>query len=278
MSEKLRRKSVVLLAAALLFLLAAGAVLVRLSDGPAGLAVVPDVPISEVPISAEAAALPAPQRPAFELGYVHALPASAGRVRFAALVARTAVRARPSMSAPVRAILEPRTSLGTTNVVLVIGHARLSDRLWVKVRFPGPGADGSGWLSRDRIGGYHFVRTRLQIDLRHLSATLLRDGRPVFRAPVAVGAQRYPTPRGSFYIREKLTNFDDSFYGPVAYGTSARSEVLTDWPDGGSIGIHGTDRPELVPGRVSHGCIRLRNEDILRLSRLMPVGTPVTIT
>jgi lipoprotein-anchoring transpeptidase ErfK/SrfK len=28
---------------------------------------------------------------------------------------------------------------------------------------------------------------------------------------------------------------------------------------------------------VSHGCIRLRNSDILRLARLMPVGTPVTI-
>ena len=31
------------------------------------------------------------------------------------------------------------------------------------------------------------------------------------------------------------------------------------------------------PGRVSHGCIRLRNRDILRLALLMPVGTPVTI-
>ena len=46
---------------------------------------------------------------------------------------------------------------------------------------------------------------------------------------------------------------------------------------GGFVGIHGTDRPELLPGRVSHGCIRMRNPDILRLGRLMPVGTPVTI-
>jgi len=53
--------------------------------------------------------------------------------------------------------------------------------------------------------------------------------------------------------------------------------VLTDWPGGGFIGIHGTDAPQLLPGRVSHGCIRLRNEDILRLRKLMPVGTPVTI-
>ena len=64
----------------------------------------------------------------------------------------------------------------------------------------------------------------------------------------------------------------------MAFGTSARSSVLTEWPDGGFVGIHGTDAPQLIPGRVSHGCIRLRNPDILRLARLMPVGTPVTIS
>jgi lipoprotein-anchoring transpeptidase ErfK/SrfK len=63
----------------------------------------------------------------------------------------------------------------------------------------------------------------------------------------------------------------------VAFGTSARSAVLTDWPSGGFIGIHGTDYPELIPGRISHGCIRMRNSDILRLGRLMPVGTPLTV-
>ena len=52
---------------------------------------------------------------------------------------------------------------------------------------------------------------------------------------------------------------------------------LTDWPAGGFIGIHGTDRPGLLPGRVSHGCIRMRNRDIVRLGRLMGVGTPLTI-
>jgi lipoprotein-anchoring transpeptidase ErfK/SrfK len=74
-----------------------------------------------------------------------------------------------------------------------------------------------------------------------------------------------------------LTRYRSPFYGPLAFGTSARSSVLTDWPGGGFIGIHGTNAPELLPGRVSHGCIRLRNEDILQLGRLMPVGTPVTI-
>ena len=34
----------------------------------------------------------------------------------------------------------------------------------------------------------------------------------------------------------------------------------------------------VLPGRVSHGCIRLRNDDIRTLVRLMSVGTPLTIT
>jgi lipoprotein-anchoring transpeptidase ErfK/SrfK len=46
---------------------------------------------------------------------------------------------------------------------------------------------------------------------------------------------------------------------------------------GGFIGIHGTNQPGILPGRVSHGCIRMRNSAILRLRRLMPLGTPVQI-
>ena len=126
------------------------------------------------------------------------------------------------------------------------------------------------------LGEIHVVRTRLVIDRRHVRQRL-RDGRPVFRASVGVGETRYPTPAGEFYVRTRLAGYGDPFYGPVAFGTSARSPVLTDWPGGGFVGIHGTDRPELIPGRISHGCIRMRNADIRRLARLMPLGTPVTI-
>ena len=134
-----------------------------------------------------------------------------------------------------------------------------------------------GWIPRSALGGYQFVNTRLVVDIARLTATLLDGGKAVFRAPVAVGQARWPTPTGTFYVREKLTNFSNPFYGPVAFGTSARSAVLTDWPSGGFVGIHGTNEPNLIPGRVSHGCVRMRNADILRLSRLMPVGTPVMI-
>lgn len=52
---------------------------------------------------------------------------------------------------------------------------------------------------------------------------------------------------------------------------------MSEWPGGGVIGVHGTNQPELLPGRPSHCCIRVRNADIERLARLMPIGTPVLI-
>ena len=99
----------------------------------------------------------------------------------------------------------------------------------------------------------------------------------MFSAPVGVGQPQSPTPTGEFYVRDVVTRYRSPMYGPIAFGTSARSAVLTDWPAGGFIGIHGTDQPGLIPGAVSHGCVRMRNADILRLAKLMPVGTPIII-
>lgn len=194
-------------------------------------------------------------------------------------VVRRAAIARSAPGAGRRvARLRARTPEGTDNLVLVRRRARdARGRVWVEARLPVLPTGTTGWLPRDRLGGYRTVRTHLRIDLARATATLTRGGRRIFRARVGVGLPRWRTPRGRFYIRNKLVRYRSRFYGPLAFGTSARSAVLTDWPDGGFVGIHGTDRPSLIPGRVSHGCIRMRNRDIVRLGRRMPVGTPVTI-
>jgi hypothetical protein len=46
---------------------------------------------------------------------------------------------------------------------------------------------------------------------------------------------------------------------------------------GDGYGIHGTDTPSSIGRSASHGCVRLRNEDIETLYRMVPVGTPVFI-
>ena len=150
-------------------------------------------------------------------------------------------------------------------------------RYWVRVPLPKLPNGTMGWIPREAVAQFVQIDTHLVIDRTRFRVTLFRRGRPVFSSIVGVGQPRWPTPRGRFYIRERLTGFTDPIYGSLAFGTNGRSAVLTDWPGGGFIGIHGTNQPQILPGRVSHGCVRLRNPDIRRLDRLMPVGTPVTI-
>jgi lipoprotein-anchoring transpeptidase ErfK/SrfK len=134
-----------------------------------------------------------------------------------------------------------------------------------------------GWVPRSALGGWSFVETRLVINRARLTATLFRADHVIFRARVGVGGRGTPTPAGTFYVRDRLTGFTNPMYGPLAFGTNARSPTLTDWPGGGVVGIHGTNQPNLIPGHVSHGCVRLTNTAIVRLGKLMPIGTPVTI-
>lgn len=46
---------------------------------------------------------------------------------------------------------------------------------------------------------------------------------------------------------------------------------------GDGYALHGTNAPETIGKSVSHGCVRLRNEDIQQLHAMVPIGTPVYI-
>jgi hypothetical protein len=223
-------------------------------------------------------ALPGMVRPAFTPGPARPLGPMRDVTRWAPVRRAAIARREPAAHAAPVARVETRTPEGTTNIVQVVGRrANPGGALWVKVGLATLPNGRAGWLPRGDLGGYGAVDTQLVVDLERFTATLRKAGRVVFRARVGVGQARWPTPRGRFYIRNRLTNFAGAIYGPLAFGTSARSEHLTDWPGGGFIGIHGTDEPQLIPGRISHGCIRLRNRDILSLGKLMPIGTPLTI-
>jgi hypothetical protein len=197
--------------------------------------------------------------------------------RWAFVIRPTVVRAAPRRTSAAIAQLGRWTPEGTSNLVLTLDGRRTSRGVWIRVRLPIHPANRTGWVKRKALSDWKELRTRLVVDRRRLSATLFRGGKVVLRAPVGVGQSHWPTPRGEFYIRNQLYGFGNAVYGPVAFGTSARSAVLTDWPGGGFIGIHGTNQPHILPGRVSHGCIRMKNGHILRLARLMPIGTPLTV-
>jgi hypothetical protein len=202
-----------------------------------------------------------------------------GKESYFAYVERAeVVRAAPEETAKKVGKLTRKTAEGTDDLVAVM--ARTTDENWVQVRLPVRPNGKTGWVPASALSELQPVDTWLKIDTKALKISLIKKGRTVFRARVGVGQKQWATPKGQFYIRAKLEKYGGagSAFGPVAFITSATSPTLTDWPGGGIVGVHGTNTPNLIPGRISHGCVRLRNADILKLARLMPVGTPLTIS
>lgn len=247
--------------------------LALLSTAPAATA---SVPPGWQPLESRAtpAALPA------------AAPVPAGTDRVSDERSRT-VWAHPRLKAPVvarprpgarrTARLHPRTEDGFREVYLVLERSEdASGITWLRIRLPARPNGQTGWVRARALGRLNTVRTRLLIDRRALRATFFRNGRRVWSTRVGIGAPGTPTPRGRFWVREAFSVRGRTIYGPYAIGTSAYS-VLSDWPGGGVVGIHGTNQPSLIPGRPSHGCIRMRNHDITWLVHRMPLGTPIRI-
>jgi L,D-transpeptidase catalytic domain len=212
--------------------------------------------------------------------YPHAYTLTNPKVgHWAVVVRKVGARAEPNGHAKLVTVLNTVTSDGTQNLVLILNGLDVTPtQTWYHVRLAILPNNSTGWVPRSALGSLYIVRTHLYVDRKTQTAVLKKDGRTIFTTRVGVGKPYWPTPPGQFYIRDKLTHFGNPFYGPIAFGTSGRSAVLTDWPGGGFIGVHGTDEPALIPGRISHGCIRIVNSQILKLARLMPVGTPLTVT
>ena len=199
--------------------------------------------------------------------------------RLAHPVSRAVIRSQPTRSSRPMGRLRLSTEDGPPEVYLILSShlQERRNRVWLKIRIPGRPNGRKGWVPRPALGGMFAVRTKLLVDRRRLAATLFRDGRPVWRSRIGVGEPSTPTPAGKYWIRTRLRNLaGNPLYGPWAFGTAAYSR-LSDWPGGGVIGVHGTNQPWLIPGRPSHGCIRVPNRRIRVLARRMPIGTPVEI-
>jgi lipoprotein-anchoring transpeptidase ErfK/SrfK len=203
-----------------------------------------------------------------------------GRQSYFAYVEKAVpAKAQAKTSARTVGRLTRTTGEGTDDLVLVL--ARTTDsrkRVWLKVRLPIRPNGSTGWVQANALSELQPVDTWLKISTKTYKATVIKKGKRVFTANVGVGQPQWPTPRGQFYVRVKLTGYNNPTYGPLAFVTSATSDQLTDWPGGGIVGVHGTNQPGLIPGRISHGCVRMHNADILRLNKLIGVGTPITVT
>ncbi len=249
---------------------------VWLAPGAGAQTTVPTTPAPATPGPTVAAPAPAPVKPPAG-GYQ--LSDERTKTYWAHAAGDGVVHFIPTVTGAPVARLHLLTEDGAAEVYIVLRvYVDRAKRTWLRVRIPRRPNGTSGWVLARALGPVHQTATHLVIDREHLVATLYRAGAVIWSSPVGVGKATTPTPRGNFWIREKLVALGGSnpIYGPFALGTSAYS-VLSDWPGGGVVGIHGTNQPELIPGRPSHGCVRVPNPAIIRLYRLITVGTPVTI-
>ncbi len=186
-----------------------------------------------------------------------------------------AVHDGPDEASSVR-LLDPADEVSGQLVFLV--KDQVSD--WLEVYLPVRPNGSTGWLRRGDVElSEHRYRIELSLSKRRL--VVFQADEIVMDEPVGVGTESTPTPGGVYYLKELLRPPDpEAFYGPYAYGLSGFSETEFDYNGGvGVIGIHGTDDPASIGGDVSRGCIRLDNDDIIRLVEEigLPLGTPVAI-
>jgi hypothetical protein len=102
---------------------------------------------------------------------------------------------------------------------------------------------------------------------------VVSDGVVTFNCGCAIGQPWLPTPTGTFKLgkRGKTPN---AVWGPWRLPLLHQHKGHRKW-HGSSYYIHGTNRPSSIGHMASHGCVRLHNRDIRRLSTVINGWTAV---
>ncbi len=141
--------------------------------------------------------------------------------------------------------------------------------------------------------------TTLVLDRSRRLLTVFENGRPLRRFPVAVGMPGWETPVGTFRVLEKTINpvwehpqkgthtpsGPNNPLGSRWIGFHQDCQGRRGW-DGEQMldikgcvvtGFHGTPNRWTVGRALSHGCVRLHDEDVREVFDLVSLGTPVTV-
>ncbi|MGJ8696476.1 MAG: L,D-transpeptidase [Verrucomicrobiaceae bacterium] len=159
-------------------------------------------------------------------------------------------------------------------------------------------------MTPDRVNrNWPETDSRIEVSIPLQTVTLTRAGELLFEAPVStssngIGSEEgsYRTPVGRFVVREKIgdgaplrTSFKGRLPKTVWDGESENDAILTrilrldglDPENQNSfaryIYFHGTHAEDMIGQPASHGCIRLKNHDMLTLFDLTPLFTTVII-
>lgn len=125
--------------------------------------------------------------------------------------------------------------------------------------------------------------TKLVVDLSDRRVYLYKQQTVIAKYNIAIGQDGWETPSGSFQVLEMQQKpvWIHPITGeavPPGPDNPLGDRWIGFWIDGNThIGFHGTNQEELIGMAVSHGCIRMRNQDIDKLYEQVKLGTPVTV-
>ncbi len=119
---------------------------------------------------------------------------------------------------------------------------------------------------------------QIVVSIPERKLALIQGGEVLKLYDVAVGKPSTPTPEGKFVVINRIPH--PTWYGPQGPVPPGKNNPIgTRWmglsKDG--YGIHGTNAPASIGKAASHGCIRMRQQDLEELFDLIPVGTTVEI-
>lgn len=139
----------------------------------------------------------------------------------------------------------------------------------------------------DTARNHLYIKRRDQVMLDALAST--GSGTILDKPGEAKGQWIFDTPRGEFIVQSKLVNpvwvkpdwafVEEGLAIPKSAGDRIEPGVLGEYALGFGKGyfIHGTLYPRLLGKNVTHGCIRLNDDDLKSVYRLARVGTPIMI-
>lgn len=106
---------------------------------------------------------------------------------------------------------------------------------------------------------------------------LYQNGKLIWRRPVASGKYSTPTPTGKFSVVNKIVN---PYYskGNIKGGSPSNPLGVRWLGIGGAYGLHGNNNESSIGKKVSNGCVRLHNYDIVDLYNRVSVGDKVIIS
>ncbi len=173
-------------------------------------------------------------------------------------------------------MLGSSTEFGTPRSLGVVRrHGR-----WLGVTLPELGNGRLGWIdARQAPIAVRPTRMRLEVDLSARRLVVRAGGRIAGTMRVSVGAAGSPTPTGRFAVTDKLAGARFSpVYGCCILALSGRQPNLpAGWAAGDRLAIHGTVSGGPIGAPVSAGCLHAAEDDLRRLMRRVPLGTPVVI-